>query len=1189
MWPVGTEFREASIRSRSEPLFEVYVYDDTIGFYNNSTGSNLSGTNHEYHYNANNEKGYVSASGGTAELVGLVSVGSYVIGDGIGTIGTWISPVFTNYYPSTFTKLKYKDYSVIDSRELDVLFQEGFESFDGMIRNGATLNYNNGTMVQFPDYPSGKMLKIVNNGDSTTEVTYSDTMINANIFDSGEAMCSFRIDNFMWDGVTGGGMSTLEALKLYEFVSTGTHSLSALMDFIGFVDIAGTTLGYPVNLVFSVSGAYYGKLNLGTIGTGGYNSVVTTWDSQISGKLRIEAWLNGSYRVGTFDKPSPANPVGSFSTLNIAKMIGGDSRYGTYYIDNVHIIGTKVHGTGWTQPFLFQFAKMDYWIRTSDDGTTFKDWEWITGTRSFNEDTRALNILNTYYLGTSIQKGNFAQLRAVMSSPCTTCKAWMSGLYLTGQFVLDKESIMDISPISNITDTNFKIGLIQTNTASLKFSNIENRQGTRLPLFGEKVSDNWLANPLFYNRPPYYSLPLKIRAGWGWENGTTLVPLLTTFGQSVSVDADNLTIDYSGFDSWAKYGDLQAGSRLAGTYDISAIVKHCADYVGIPYDKQFIDNVGRQYIGVPPINHKDKNYLAHNNGGFGDIWNERKQNLGSHWSQSTDGNFIAAIRFGSYYQPNFFNSIPDPAHRTNPFYIRYKLYDKNLNFIKEHNWYDVINTQTIRRTPEHIALDHKDGTCVVYQIGEIEHVESWLNLFGIIFPVTTKGPTNLIWQINTTNNSSPASSPFPPLNYANVGGMFFDANTGTGYIGYNETGTVKIFRFNSKKRFSRTLGDANVTVNGTYSLQAGAGTNFTMTAFFMKPQPMQAASGSTDKWYYCAYGREGTNHYFYRFGTEHNSYPFIDKIRVGTQHMGPKGSSLTSGGWESPQGIITTLGYPLNNNYFKIGNEKDPERKLFNTGLFGMTFQHDTIGTVFNIKRNEIIYPSGSYLITADKLKFHFNELLSTSAFMTADYNIRGYKVGVDSTSYAFKELLQGVSVPANFWAYFDADGNFHFASKSVPKKTIMVGGGFLPTYTNGLVESPINSSVSKDVSRVKNEVTVTGAAGTQTYIDLTSRDIFGTRILQDYNNPFLITNVDVGTCAIMLTEYLKYPRYHFDVTLPFHPEIEVGDTVTYYDKNNGVKVPMGLIKATDHNVISYTTNIKGEERPTNKTDSTLL
>jgi len=1186
MWNVSENFKKDAVGDWKTPTYAVSLYDDVFTW----TGADFNGTYSKGFYDIRNQKKY--AGYGTSTLEGMALSGTRLVLSGTFLSGTWTSQVITAFYPMTFDKLQFYDFNYKESNNEKVYFREGFDSFESMNRNGAFVNFT-GTIENDGTSRFLRMIATEENGEG--RVSYPNVNIPSDIFEEGRMEFKGKI-------LIGTSIGTLDIFDLksdtgvnvginvtYDGAS-GTHAFINAFYYKGAV---GTTL-----------------TRLGTVLNNTLSSLDISWGTVLAptDTVLLSAAVGGRYITGTTAKITARDNVSSFDIL-----AHGTGFAGTFWAYNAVIKQIFLGSTALVQENLNkQYGKVYYSIRTSDDGTTFSDWYMINnGNKEYDLSDKSINA----YKVNNGTKANYAQIKAeFVNTSGTFLPLNIDVLKLYTHYEIPEKEVISISPITTQLESEFVIGQIENNGIDLTLSNIGSTQ-----FYGESQNEDWRKQALFYNRPVYVNNNIKVSAGFAGSWGTELLPLTSGIIKSMSVSEDEQSIDINGVNIWGKYSDIKL-SGTAGTYNGSDILNMACKAVGIPTEKRFISKNISNYINIP-LNCGKYVYQNQSAGGFGETWN---------YSAFEAGDKIAVRNIASSVHPtkghfkalqysNKLNPVTDTDIQAGrAIYI----YDSNFNKLTNDDDFGGF----IFSSDRYLTL----GNIALQECGTPENT---LRLYNLTENTFNNNQYMLVFDWN--KNFTPQGN----KTLINVGtylfeedvinfnlydkGMFFDSIQGTGFFLQTESGTVKKYNFVLEKNVSSKNTDGTFTFTGTTTITAGTN-NFNVTAAFMLPKPVDVYLG-TNYYYYACYGYEGTNNYMYRFGTgTGQNWGFVDKVYIGTTFnniefitsTGTDYSGTRSGGYfgtsETAQGtqwyyvsgtiLDGTSGTNLNNGYYtyKNGimytgahrltyfNENygwSGAREIFDTGLFGLSFQHNTVNTFGTLMVNSVILNTGSYRVLTDKTGVIFNDLYTNNQIFSASYSVYGVNLGIGTfADYTFKDMIQKIDIPIMSYSWFDGNGNFFVKNRSSFNSLFEINNSTLRNYEKELSENMISGNTNRDIEKVRNAVTVS-ANGTKTIVyDAPSILIYGTRELKEYTNDFIPTPADMGTVALIMLENLKYAKTSVSASIPFHPEIEIFDKFKYVDVYNNISVNDVLMKSASTDLMNYTTEITGIEQGLLKT-----
>jgi hypothetical protein len=1206
MWNTTPEYKKASSGEWQTPTYEVNFFNDVFDLGSSALGGNFT----QKFYNAKNQS--LSAGLGTTTLAGVIFDGTKILLGTGGTIGSWTSQILTPYYNAKVDKLQTYDFVYYEESPQAIQFLEGFDSYESMRNNGAILGFQYGTIQKGGQRNfRGNYLEVYANGSSNLNVFYPNSNVKEDIFNTGE----LHAKGFF----AGGSLGTLGICSInsdtganigLKLTSNGTHRLL----------YAGYTLG-----------ANGTNLLIGTISAGTAGAVAMTWGTVVANKRVIAGWAGSFYAVGT---TNPLTGIGNFNDIRLLSCDKGCT--GTYAISKIFINNSfESAGANYKIPYYDSVGNITYYIQTSTDGTTFGNWQNITGTRINSSDNRSINSYVTSGAGSS-PEGNYFRVMAVMSSIGTGMPMPLYGVKAYTSYPIKENQIISIGDITNSLENDFVMGQIDNSSVSISLTNA----GTKL--ISDSYYPDWRDNAIFYNRPAYLNSLVKIKAGFAGTFGTQLIPVFSGYIQNTDVSENEMEVSCSITSNWAFYGD----KKLTGTYGTmlgDEAIQTACNSIGILRENTYIDRTKKLYVNTPVVSSKG-NSQTESRGGFGDVYNFRTLDFGDKGIIRSIGQSVHptkgifnTVLYNISYNPN--TDLGQNTDKDNSAFIT----DMKFNKLTEAGFEGQGGANPVMNSVANIVA-----------LQDCTTPTDTLRTFIYAKPQQSVGTSQFIiadWKKDYTNFKKSNSAligvyDIPAFDTNGVAGygstinnvMFYDSIQGTGYFFRTEAGTTKKYNFNLYQTNSAfnvlsgswTGANGTFTLTGTTDIQAGAGVNFHITSAFMLPEPVSIYQG-TNKYYYACYGREGTLNYMYRFGTgTGQNWGFVDKISTGnaynvyikqyaygTDYSGTRGGYI--GTTEKPQGtewvyiagavLDGTTGNSLNNgwaeynnNILHVGGHRlanintdvgwEQSRELFNNGLFGFTFQHNTVSTVGSVLLNGSVMNAGSYTVLSDKTGFIFKDLYSLADTFSSSYSVFGQSVTLTIGSYTFKDLVQKTSIPAMAYAYFDGYGNFIFQDRSVVGEKFFLSNANTPrSYGTVLNEQYMGGQTQKDINKVKNVVTVKGTGGvTGTVIkDNASITIFGTRELSEYKNEFINTNADCGTMALILLENLKYAKSDVSLKIPFHPELENTDYFDYTDTFNLINLSNVQVKSITHSLTDWSTQIKGIEKPIIKTGTGIL
>jgi hypothetical protein len=1196
MWNVSENFKRESVGDWKTPTYAVSLYDDVFTW----TGADFSGTYSKGFYDMRNQKRLAGI--GTSKLEGVTASGTIISmatpsGTYFNTIGTWTSQIITAFYPMTFDKLQFYDFNYKEDNNEKVYFREGFDSFETMNRNGAVINFT-GTIE---DDGTSRFLRMTSTEQSGQgRVSYPNININSDIFEEGRMELKGKVN-------IGTSIGTLDIMRLksdtgvnvginvtYDGLS-GTHAFINAFYYKGAV---GTTL-----------------TRLGTVLNNTLSALDISWGTALAPAevVVFTACVTGRYITGTTARLTERGNVSSFDVMS-----HGTGFAGTFWAYNATIRQTYHGSTALVKENLNkQYGKVYYGIRTSDDGTTFSDWYMINnGNKEYDTSDKSINA----YKIKNGTKANYAQIRAILTNTSGTYKGLnIDALKLYTHYDIPEKEVISISPITTQLESEFVIGQIENNGIDLTLSNIGGTQ-----FYGETQNEDWRKQSLFYNRPIYMNNAIKVSAGFSGSWGTELLPLTSGIIKSIAVSEDEQSIDISGVNIWGKYSDVKL-KGTSGTYNGSDIINIACKAVNIPTEKRYISKNISNYNNIP-LNCGKYAFQNQSAGGFGDTWNYSMFDLGEKnviksIAQSvhpTKGNFKAiSFIYGNYDKEYDYDTIYPRSYHMN-------IFDSNFN-----------------RLTENVSVnspDYIDGLKVgIISMQDCDTPADTLRIYKMTaghFPLT-QGTTIMEifdWKKGYTAQTDRYGRIVARVaigtgfygTFKNEHTMFFDSIQGTGFYLRNESGTVQKYDYWYKQDVSAFGQAGTFNFTGTETITAGAGTHFNITAAFMLPKPIDTYLG-TNFYYYACYGYEGTNNYMYRFGTgTGQNWGFVDKVYLGTSFnniefitsTGTDYSGTRSGGYfgtlETPQGtqwyyisgtiLDGTSGTVLNNGYYTHNNGITytgahrltyfngnygwaGARERFNTGLFGLSFQHNTVNAFGSLSLNGVVLGTANYQVFTDKTAVIFNNLYTNNDIFSASYSVYGISLGIGTfADYTFKDMVQKIDIPIMSYSWFDGNGNFFLRNRSSFNSLFELNNSTIRNYDLDLTENMISGNTSRDIEKVRNAISVS-ANGTKTIVyDASSILIYGTRELKEYTNDFIPTPADMGTVALMMLENFKYAKTSVSVSIPFHPEIEIFDKFKYTDVYNNINVSNVLMKSCSTDLMNFTTEITGIEQGLLKT-----
>lgn len=1111
MWPIGTNTQNEIKKTHQHPYYNFRLYDDLIDFTGTVLGTN--GTMEKYFFNTKNQKQYaVTGTQKVCSLNGFAWEGTNIALTGTYQIGTWISPKLTTYVKdATWHALLYRDFT-FGRNESDIVFKERFETWDGMIRNGAQQTLSEGGITYFGSYNIGNWLKIVNHGNELTGVEYPYINVGNEIKQTGEIDLSYRCDNFY--------MNNLEVFRLHTSDSKDNFGLYQVT--------SGTTIGLYFTIGYTDAGSI--TTQLGTIGTGQTYQISCAWGTQAGNKYFINSSINGTTSTGT---SVPGILQGDFRRFSVAEYVGGSS--GTYFIGDLVLFGTASPLDNGTNTWLKHNATINYYIRTSDNGTSFSDWRNITGTRKYNLDARRHNVLYSACVGGVCISAKFAQLMAVANTTGTQYRPYINTIRTYSTWEIPPSYIKTAPKVEYQLDGKYTMGLIKSNTMDFELSNIADLYFDNEQLFNSTATSNWINQSQFFNRPPTNFERLRLKTGYSGTWGTETTPIWHGWVNYFNLNSNDKTIKITAVDDWGRYGDLPLGGTLTGTFNNDVIIKYAADYVGLEREKQFIDKCKNIYSGINLVNTKDPALYQTNNGGIGDYW----------------GNLSVEAAYYSFGQDTYANYLSSII--TNQ---QFNVYNKNFGLLKSFalggfngltNYAKTALQTNITNYLYSYTLANFDGTAKLHAFG--------CTTDSFVY----KGDNKVTFWGTLSNNSF---------------GFFFDSLTGTGYYIANEGGTAAMYRFNP------TGGTPNVNYGLLSTLDvAWTGTTylgtFTCAGAFQCPKPIDWYQGTKTN-YFCVYAIEGGTNMLKWFEGTGSNYNLVGSVALGS-------TAPTSGFWRAEKGYPEIYGH----NY--------GTSEVFKTGNLGFNTQHNTIlslgaanGTVF---RNDFAFgTNGSgtygYFFNSEKTTVYLDHFFNKYNTFQVSYSLLGINANVGTLDgYTFKDICEKISIVANQSVWFDGYGNLWTRDRNQYINSFNLStSGNIEWGSSNKSTVTINSDVTKDINKVINSITVKGTTGVISTVitDSLSKSLYGTR-KYEYENEFINTNADALSLGSMLIETTKFPKYELNASFPYLPPIEIMDKVNFTDSLNDVSFS-GNIKRISQDFGNFQTNISAVEISTQKT-----
>ena len=114
------------------------------------------------------------------------------------------------------------------------------------------------------------------------------------------------------------------------------------------------------------------------------------------------------------------------------------------------------------------------------------------------------------------------------------------------------------------------------------------------------------------------------------------------------------------------------------------------------------------------------------------------------------------------------------------------------------------------------------------------------------------------------------------------------------------------------------------------------------------------------------------------------------------------------------------------------------------------------------------------------------------------------------------------------------------------------------------------------DIGKIVNKLYISGTGTNQNVMfqDALSSDIYGTRTMSTITNSFISTQADLQTYGSMLLGYTTAAKYNINVTIPAHPEIEIGDAINVWDTVNNKSVNNAIITQHVFNPMTWTSQL---------------
>jgi hypothetical protein len=898
-----------------------------------------------------------------------------------------------------------------------------------------------------------------------------------------------------------------------------------------YTSVAGVT--QDVYIAGSLCKFYRGGVEtvIGTVQTGSKYWVTTTWYGS-SNLTFYNCWFNEKSTAGTI---VGLPPIGTMDYFSFAVLSKADSGSFSADVDNLIIHGTNNHQPTWTGNYSYKNFAPLYYIRTSNDGTNFGDYYCFSGSNGSYDasDKTYPYILNNI-------SGKFAQFKVYFPgrfSDVANGTAWIGSLMPHCYKKVEMDEINDISNIDHKIQNDSKMGLIESSDFTF---NLCNYTGSYIGV----QESNIFNNPLFYNRPLFTNAPVRVDAGFCGSTGTELAPCFYGYITSTSLSENDISIAVTVTEPWGIYGDLQAGT-LTGTHSIGSILQHFCDFNGIPRYRQYIEDVKTNYRNVALINSKPSGYNT-SNGGYGDQWDYMSFPLDlknpnyqmSSIGQTNDGLHAVVSRRNTGWRKFTSASWYQDTLKVDDYNYMQSL---GIGIASDGNGFEYLTVNTTSTPP-------------------VNDFYMWKSVNGNI---TNKGAYSIGAGITP------------------IAGHYVRAVIGDN-IRYNGNNTALfhiLTHYNGTSYMLSYIANTD-SINMTYQGSWSLGSANMLGGCYIK-QPIANSRGTT-AWYTMFSGFVGTTPYIFRYGggTGVTDCAYIDKIQVPYAYRNLYYNISNNILYLYGNGGMTYNDYTNNVSILDRQQFAENAPKI---GLTGMSTQHQhfSAGTVYI---NGVPYNNAGTTIYQDGTlgKVQFDKLYGLNDNFTISYTVDYFQALAPGTNDTFKTATQNLCNLALGVAYFDNKGNFVFKRKySYTKEFALSTNGTRIYGTAGFQENTIDGRIYNDINKIKNEISIKGSGTCNgRYIDLLSQSYYGTRKLEEYTNNYITTQADTDIYGTVLLDYLKYPKYYVEQTIPFHPEIEVMDGFDITDTYSGqTTLTDARIKSTSLDLKNFTLKITGETK----------